>query len=321
MGVTTAPMHTKDAQVLLWPYLRDMLTMGSWELAAQSENGFDFIPTSPAGRTGSFFGNPQWLEDRKRYELPEEFNRRLQEDHEKVIQEFEKETGASPIAFFFPYGDYGQYEEQSKVVRVTNMHQVGAHYELGFILGQLALNTRHSDPRRLNRLLVDPAWSPQAFIDKLETFWPVEPGRGKAHRACRIERWIGEWGGVTAQDNELVLRAIPPLNPVVTLQQEQVSATTGAKAWLAAAILQRRLLCRALPVKRDASASTCAPLPRANTSTSAWTTPASLGAAAAARHGRDDAGYRRAASESRRAMTAPLPVKPFLRATGRRDAL
>jgi len=233
MGVTTAPMHTKDAQVLLWPYLRDMLTMGSWELAAQSENGFDFIPTSPAGRTGSFFGNPQWLEDRKRYELPEEFNRRLQEDHEKVIQEFEKETGASPIAFFFPYGDYGQYEEQAKVVRVTNMHQVGAHYELGFILGQLALNTRHSDPRRLNRLLVDPAWSPQAFIDKLETFWPVEPGRGKAHRACRIERWIGEWGGVTAQDNELVLRAIPPLNPVVTLQQEQVSATTGAKAWLA----------------------------------------------------------------------------------------
>ncbi len=274
MGVTTAPMHTKDAQVLLWPYLRDMLTMGSWELAAQSENGFDFIPTSPAGRTGSFFGNPQWLEDRKRYELPEEFNRRLQEDHEKVIQEFEKETGASPIAFFFPYGDYGQYEEQAKVVRVTNMHQVGAHYELGFILGQLALNTRHSDPRRLNRLLVDPAWSPQAFIDKLETFWPVEPGRGKAHRACRIERWIGEWGGVTAQDNELVLRAIPPLNPVVTLQQEQVSATTGAKAQLAGSDTFKDGYCRALPVEARTLRRHLRATSRANTSTSAWTTPA-----------------------------------------------
>lgn len=233
MGVVTAPMHSRDAQVLLWPYLRDMLTMGSWELAAQSENGFDFIPTSPTGRTGAFFANPQWLEDRRRYELPDEFNRRLQDDHGKVIREFEKETGSKPIAFFFPYGDYGQYEEQAKVVRVTNMHQIGTHYELGFILGQLALNTRHSDPRRLNRLLVDPAWSPQEFIDKLETFWPVEPGHDKTQDACGIERWIGEWGGVTAHENELTLRAIPPLNPVVTLRQEPASATTGAKAWLA----------------------------------------------------------------------------------------
>ena len=233
MGVVTAPMHVKDAQALLWPYLRDMLTMGSWDLAAQSERGFDFIPTSPAGRTGSFFANPQWLEDRRRYELPEEFNRRLQEDHEKVIREFEKETGRKPVAFFFPYGDYGQYEEQAKVVRVTNMHQVGAHYDLGFILGQLALNTRHSDPRRLNRLLVNPAWSPDELIRKLETFWPVEPGRGKTRGACEVERWISEWGDVAARDGELRLRAIPPQNPVMTLRQSPVSATTGAKTWLA----------------------------------------------------------------------------------------
>jgi len=233
MGVVTAPMHVKDAQALLWPYLRDMLTMGSWELAAQSERGFDFIQTSPSGRKGAFFANPQWLEDQRRYELPEEFNRRLQDDHRKVIQEFEKETGSPPVAFFFPYGDYGQYEEQAKVVRVTNMHQVGAHYELGFILGQLALNTRHSDPHRLNRLLVSPAWSPQEFIRKLETFWPVAPGRGGNRGSCDTARWIGEWGEVVMRDNELALRAIPPQNPVMTLRQSPVSATTGAKAWLA----------------------------------------------------------------------------------------
>jgi tetratricopeptide (TPR) repeat protein/peptidoglycan/xylan/chitin deacetylase (PgdA/CDA1 family) len=233
MGVVTAPMHQKDAQALLWPYLRDMLTMGSWDLAAQSERGFDFIPTSPAGRTGAFFANPRWLEDQRRYELPEEFNRRVEEDHRKVIGEFEKETGAKPVAFFFPYGDYGQYEEQAKVVRVTNMHQVGAHYGLGFILGRLALNTRNSDPRRLNRLLVNPAWTPEEFIRKLETFWPVPPGRGRNRGACGTERWIGEWGDVSVRDGEVVLRAIPPENPVMTLRQSPVSATTGAKAWLA----------------------------------------------------------------------------------------
>ena len=233
MGVNTAPMHAKDAQALLWPYLRDMLTMGSWDLAAQSERGFEFIETSPSGRTGAFFSNPQWLADEHRYELPEEFNKRIAGDHAKVIGEFEQETGSKPLAFFFPYGDYGQYEEQAKVVRVSNLHQVGNHYGLGFILGQLALNTRNSDPRRLNRLLVNPAWKPQEFIAKLETFWPAEPVLGAGSEACGAERWIGEWGDVFVRDGELVLRAIPPVNPVMTLRQAPASATAGAKAWLA----------------------------------------------------------------------------------------
>ena len=157
--------------------------------------------------------------------------------------------------------------------RAGDQHASGRRpLRTGFILGQLALNTRHSDPRRLNRLLVDPAWSPQAFIDKLETFWPVEPGRGKAHRACRIERWIGEWGGVTAQDNELVLRAIPPLNPVVTLQQEQVSATTGAKAWLAGSDTFKDGYFAVRCLKRGRFGIYLRATSRANTSTSAWTT-------------------------------------------------
>ena len=233
MGVVTSPIHSRDAQVLLWPYLRDMLTMGSWELAAQSERGFAQIETSPAGRTGPFFAMPQWRAEENRYELPEEFNVRIGTDHERVINEFEREAGIKPVAFFFPYGDYGQYEERANVVRVTNLHQVGKHYELGFILGQLALNTRSSDPRRLNRLLVNPKWTPQMFIEKLETFWPLDMLREARNNRFDAARWIGEWGDVFVRDEELVLRAIPPVNPVMTIRQEPSTATTGAKAWLA----------------------------------------------------------------------------------------
>lgn len=235
MGVVTAPMHVKDAQALLWPYLRNMITMGSWDLAAQSERGFDFIQAGPtAGRTGPFFSTPLWQEDDRRYELPAEFSKRVANDHQKVIREFEREVGFKPVAFFFPYGDYGQYEEQAKVIRVTNIHQVGTHYDLGFVLGQLALNTRSSDPRRLNRLLVNPQWSPVEFVDKLETFWPIEPEQvGGRNIAYGAERWIGEWGDVFVRDAELVLRAIPPVNPVMTVRQAPASATAGAKAWLA----------------------------------------------------------------------------------------
>ena len=234
MGVYTQPIHSKDAQALLWPYLRDMITRGSWDLAAQSERGFDFIETNPSGHTGPFFSTPQWLATENRYELPEEFNTRITQDHQKVIGEFEKEAGFKPIAFFFPYGDYGQYEERANVVRVINMYQVGSHYELGFILGQLALNTRNSDPRRLNRLLVNSAWTPQEFINKLDSFWPMETVSDANSTGYPADKWIGEWGNVLVRDAELLLRAIPPVNPVMTSRQlPAVTATTGAKAWLA----------------------------------------------------------------------------------------
>ena len=234
MGVYTQPIHLKDAQSLLWPYLRDMITRGSWDLAAQSEHGFDFIETNPSGHTGPFFSTPQWLATENRYELPEEFNSRITQDHQKVIAEFEKEAGFKPIAFFFPYGDYGQFEERANVVRVINMYQVGSHYELGFILGQLALNTRNSDPRRLNRLLVNSAWTPQEFISKLDSFWPMESVSDAHSTGYPADKWIGEWGNVLVRDSELQLRAIPPANPVMTARQlPTATATTGAKAWLA----------------------------------------------------------------------------------------
>lgn len=233
MGVNTAPIHARDAQALLWPYLNDMLTVGFWDLAAQSEKGFIPIETSPSGEKGSFFANPMWLEKNKRYELPTEFAARIEADHQSVIQEFQREVKIKPIAFFFPYGDYGQYDERAHVVRMANLHLVDTHYDLGFTLGQLALNTRTSDPKRLNRLLVNPQWSPERLITKLDAFWPKEAVRGLKTVGYDANDWIGEWGDVFVQNNELVVRAIPPDDPVAFLTHERSTATTGAKAWLA----------------------------------------------------------------------------------------
>ena len=233
MGVNTAPIHSHDAQALLWPYLRDMLSMGYWDLASQSDQGFTPIQTSQTGHTGAFFSKPQWLVEKDRYELPAEFDMRIGEDHHKVIAEFEKETKTKPIAFFFPYGDYGQYDEKAQVVRVTNLQQVGANYELGFSLGSLALNTSNSNPRCLNRLLVDPKWTPEQFISKLDTFWPSELAYTLSGERIGVEHWISEWGDLIPGVSNFTLCAVAPADPVLTLAQEPRSATTGAKAWLA----------------------------------------------------------------------------------------
>lgn len=233
MGVNTGPIHSKDAQALLWPYLNDMLMVGYWDLAAQSEKGFVPIETSPSGQKGAFFANPMWLKKNNRYELPAEFSARIEADHQSVIQEFQREAKIKPIAFFFPYGDYGQYDERAHVVRMANLHLVETHYDLGFTLGQLALNTRSSDPKRLNRLLVNPQWSAEMLITKLDAFWPKEVVPGLKTVGYDANAWIGEWGDVFARNDELVVRAIPPDDPVEFLTHDRPSGTTGAKAWLA----------------------------------------------------------------------------------------
>ncbi len=229
MGVWTEPMHAEDEQALRWPYLRDMFTLGIWDLVAESREGFHYIPAGPEGATGPFLTTPMWLEQNKRYELPEEFATRLQTDHQEVIQEFKKEMGVAPVAFFYPYGDYGQYDEMAKVVRTINLQQVGTNYHLGFTLGTLALNTRYSDTARLNRLLVDPKWTPQELVDRLERVWPFSQDDAYRIRNFDSQYWIKEWGDVASVDGALRVRAIPQADP---LEVDQRKATTGAKAWL-----------------------------------------------------------------------------------------
>lgn len=237
MGVCTSPMHARDAQALRWPYLRDMLTMGPWELAAQSQRGFHLVPAFSDGSKGPFFSTPKWLSEAERHEYPEEFRARIHQDHENFCAEFARETKQQPSAFFFPYGDYGQYDERAKFVRLSNLYQVGEKYALGFTLGSLALNTQMSDRRRLNRLLVDPTWTAEELANRLDAFWPMEMAADSSMQVFRNESVICEWGqaDLEADGDGFTLQAIPPFNPLLEELREKRkrTATTGARVWLA----------------------------------------------------------------------------------------
>lgn len=231
MGVTTKSIRRRDAQSLLWPYLRDMVMLHSWDLAAESEDGFDFIETPSGSDSRPFFAGPRWIADAGRFETPDEFSARAAGDHEKTISEFKKETGSAPKAFFFPYGEYGQHDSRAHVVRMINLNMVDKYYGVGFSVGSLAYNDRSSDSRRLNRLLVNPEWSAETLIRKLDSFWPD----GAEHTESRdryADAWIGEWGDVFSREDDLVLRAIPSLEPMEHKDWTPPDATTGAKAWL-----------------------------------------------------------------------------------------
>jgi tetratricopeptide (TPR) repeat protein len=173
-----------------------------------------------------------WLEQQQRYEVPEEFNQRVKEDHQGVIDEFKRELGVSPSVFFFPYGDYGQYDEMARVVRTINLRQVGTNYLLGFTLGNLALNTKYSDRTRLNRLLVNPKWTARELADRLDRVWPFLPDEQYSIRNFGPDYWVREWGDISAEKGELRVCAIPSEDPLESHGKLRASSTTGAKAWL-----------------------------------------------------------------------------------------
>ena len=219
MFLWTHPIVDKDSAALLWPYIRIMAGSGTWELGAQSNNGFAAVPASQRGYLGHFMTTAKWLSDENRFESPTEFANRLMQDHEECLQIIQKKVGIKPIAYAYPYGDFGQFESRAVFARRVNLQLVSKYYNLGFLAGNLPLNTRYSDPKRLNRLRVKPEWSGDDLADFLDRSWPVEETASSTNASRIAAAWIVDWGGMKEEKGRMTLYA-PEQN-------------TGAKMWLA----------------------------------------------------------------------------------------
>ncbi len=226
MFVRADTIRDKDPSALRWPILRDMVRSGMWEVGAESVNGFQRIPTGSEGETGNFFSSPKWNAGEQRLETPEEFSARISEEHQLTLDQFQSEMGFTPPAFAFPYGDYGQYDPRAVPTRVLNLSKVGEYYGIGFSMGPFMLNTRYSDPRALNRLLVNPNWGLGQFISILETGSALPPW--KIEKPLGGERWMTDWGLLEfPEDGSLWVKSIP-----AGTNAGSFKPTTGALAWM-----------------------------------------------------------------------------------------
>lgn len=217
MFVWTKPILDEDPAALRWPYIRAMINSGSWEAGAQSHLGFDQVLSDSEGQLNNFLTSPQWLSAENRYETPVEFEARLRADHKFVFDLITEETGYEPIAFAFPYGDFGQYDERALLTRRLNMDLVDEFYDLGFILGNAGLNTAFTNPLRLNRLLVDSDWNAEELLSRLEVSWPQELGADSEKLLSEKKRWQHDWGSFELTEEGLILKA--------------TESNTGAKVW------------------------------------------------------------------------------------------
>ncbi|MCX7817650.1 MAG: polysaccharide deacetylase family protein [Kiritimatiellae bacterium] len=231
MFLWTKPIVDGDPAALLWPYLRSMLRSGLWEIGAESHEGVQRIVSSPKGLTGNFMTAPLWKADEQRFETLEEFQARLDRDHRTCRELIERNLGVTPLAYAYPFGDFGQYQHRAVATRPINLGLVGRHYRLGFIVGNLALNTRFSDPRRLNRLLVRPEWSGADLVRRLDLAWPNESPILEKDGRPIASAWVVDWGEMSQEpDGSLVLFAS--------------TNATGAKMWLAGSDLNSNFYAR-----------------------------------------------------------------------------
>lgn len=219
-------IRQKDPSALRWPILRDMARSGTWEIGAESYGGFQRIPAGPDGETGNFFSSPMWIAGEQRLETPEEFAARIRAEHARMVEEFVVGMGEPPRAFAFPFGDYGQYDPRAVPTRVLNLAEVGQHYGIGFSAGPFLLNTRHSNPRALNRLLVNPNWSLDQFLAIVESGRAVQPW--DLEQTLEAERWMTDWGLTEhPADGSFWLKAIP-----AGTNAGRFKPTTGALTWM-----------------------------------------------------------------------------------------
>ncbi len=141
-------------------------------------------------------------------------------------REIARGVGVQPAAYAFPFGDFGQYQHRAIMTRPINLGLVEQRYRLAFLLGNLALNTREGDPRRLNRLLVRPGWSGLDLVDRLERAWPAEAPILEKDGRPVASVWIVDWGHLEQdRGGSLVMHA--------------ATNATGAKMWLAGSDISR----------------------------------------------------------------------------------
>lgn len=218
MFVWTKPILDEDPSALRWPYIRAMIKSGAWEAGAQSHSGFERIVGDSEGGLRNYLTSPRWLQESGRYETPDEFRARLNADHEYVYNLILDETKTAPIAFAFPYGDFGQYDERALLTRRLNMELADQYYDLAFIHGNAALNTRYTDPMRLNRLLVNPEWSAEQLFQRLESAWPRESGVTNEQAMSDPLLWQVDWGDFSMEGDKVIFKALDD--------------NTGSKVWL-----------------------------------------------------------------------------------------
>lgn len=190
--------------------LQKMLASGRWNLQAHTKDGHDMVNIGPNDQRGHYYTNKQWdivngLENDRDYE------KRVFNDFIGARNDLEYSFGQRPIAFAFPFGDYGlnsvNYpKSKDKVLEITHYAYPISFYQV--TLGNSYLYNYSGDDNYLyKRINVRPEWSPDDLLSILRAGQPKS--LPFTDNFADFKGWFSPSGINEIRDNSLVLKASP----------------------------------------------------------------------------------------------------------------
>jgi peptidoglycan/xylan/chitin deacetylase (PgdA/CDA1 family) len=184
--------------------LRQMQQSGRWDIEAHTDDGHGLYQVDAAGDKGQFFSYKLWLPDQNRLETADEFAARVVNDMKSVKKKIEDNLGKTPIAFTFPFGNYGQEATNFAGAQAITIPAVGQIYPLMFYQQAPGMrftqnySTKADSAKSsffIRRIIIDPNWSGDDLLAQLES------GHAKPlpyHGITGTDiRWIDAWGSIS----------------------------------------------------------------------------------------------------------------------------
>ncbi len=206
--VSTKPVTERVGDALTWNQVRALARTRGWDVGARSHGGLELVRDAD-GRDRRYLASCLALDDQGRAESIAEMRDRIQNDYRTCAKLFLERLGAVPRAYAYPFGEFGQTGPRPDAIVDANVRAADAAFDLAFTTGDLGLNTPFSDPLRVNRLSVPPAWSERDLLDAVTRAFDTVDRVEDSDLARRKPGWTIDRGLAARDGDALVISAAP----------------------------------------------------------------------------------------------------------------
>jgi tetratricopeptide (TPR) repeat protein/peptidoglycan/xylan/chitin deacetylase (PgdA/CDA1 family) len=227
MFVDTQSVQEGEKGAVGWQHLKALSESDNLEISLMGHRGEASIAATSEGKTGHYLTSLRWLQEAGRQETPAELQARVVQDHLTSCGLAKENLGEQPLAYAYPFGDFGQYCHPDDYAGHINLAAATEYYDLSFIRGNIGVNTMFSDPTRLNRMAIAHDWTSKDLLAaigddtrKIETVEDMD----LTHRS---PGWIADWGDLSHGKDGIRISASPE--------------THGGRTWLAGSDLRKDL--------------------------------------------------------------------------------
>ena len=171
---------------------------GRWELQSHGKNDHDLYQIEPDGKLEHFMSNKLWLPEFDRHETDYEYEHRILEDLIVSRDELVSAFGKPVKTYAFPFGDYGQEQNNFSGAKDIIISSIKKVYDVGLYSVWPSqggsFNYPTLDLPLTKRIDVLPEWNGKDLLKKLEA--------GKAKVLPFIQssdfgqEWLPSWGSV-----------------------------------------------------------------------------------------------------------------------------